>query len=220
MTPTASATTNPHAPLGTRAERTRAASDRKILQAMLDIIASQGIGAVSIEEVSRRSGIAKTTIYRRYRNTEDMLRGMHAFQLTDTDELDDLEPSLDNFALLLERLIARFSSEIGIKAVGVLLSSGNAHLNRLVQQAVRPERDRIAAFLKRGTQAGLLRRGLDIRFLFNTIIGSMVACATFPTKLPPSTTPATASAPAPDEERAGRDWATQLAHLLWPAIAV
>ncbi|MDN6017622.1 MAG: TetR/AcrR family transcriptional regulator, partial [Bifidobacterium mongoliense] len=155
---------NAHAPLGTRAERTRAASDRRILQAMLDIIASQGIGAVSIEEVSRRSGIAKTTIYRRYRNTEDMLRGMHAFQLTDTDELDDLEPSLDNFALLLERLIARFSSEIGIKAVGVLLSSGNAHLNRLVQQAVRPERDRIAAFLKRGTQAGLLRRGLDIRF--------------------------------------------------------
>lgn len=217
---------------------------------MLDIIASQGIGAVSIEEVSRRSGIAKTTIYRRYRNTEDMLRGMHAFQLTDTDELDDLEPSLDNFALLLERLIARFSSEIGIKAVGVLLSSGNAHLNRLVQQAVRPERDRIAAFLKRGTQAGLLRRGLDIRFLFNTIIGSMVACATFPITLPQPTTPATAAAtdsatgtisgvgagtganartvgirtatapaPASDEERAGRDWATRLAHLLWPAIA-
>ena len=50
-----------------RREQLREQTDHKIMKATLAIVISDGVGAVTIEEVARRSGVAKTTIYRRYR---------------------------------------------------------------------------------------------------------------------------------------------------------
>ena len=63
-------------------EQQRERTDSKIMHATLEIIIAQGIGAVNIESVARRSGVAKTTIYRRYANTDDLIRHLrHRQQL-------------------------------------------------------------------------------------------------------------------------------------------
>ena len=85
-------------------ERTREETDRKITQTMLEIAASRGVGAITIEEVARRSGVAKTTIYRRYRNSEDMLHKIGTLEMAGSQELSNLEPSKDSLRLLLERI--------------------------------------------------------------------------------------------------------------------
>ena len=54
-----------------RREQLREQTDHKIMKATLAIVISDGVGAVTIEEVARRSGVAKTTIYRRYKNADD-----------------------------------------------------------------------------------------------------------------------------------------------------
>jgi AcrR family transcriptional regulator len=41
-------------------------ADRAILTATLDLLASQGLAAMSIEEVAARAGVGKATIYRRW----------------------------------------------------------------------------------------------------------------------------------------------------------
>ena len=46
-----------------RGERTREATDRKLMRATLQIAVDRGISGVTIEEVARRSGVAKTTIH-------------------------------------------------------------------------------------------------------------------------------------------------------------
>ncbi|MCI1225261.1 TetR/AcrR family transcriptional regulator [Bifidobacterium sp.] len=153
----------------------RAETDRKILQACMQIAITQGIGAVSIEEVAKRSGVAKTTIYRRYSNTEDMLRQVQTLEFARTPELAELSATRPNLQLVLKRIIQHFSSQIGVAAVGMVLSTRNEYFGRIVEQAILPERRRFADFLHRGERAGTLRRGLDDAFLFNTIIGSMVA---------------------------------------------
>ena len=56
-----------------RGERTREATDRKLMRATLQIAVDRGISGVTIEEVARRSGVAKTTIYRRYHNADELL---------------------------------------------------------------------------------------------------------------------------------------------------
>ena len=61
-----------------RGERTREATDRKLMQATLQIAVDRGISGVTIEEVARRSGVAKTTIYRRYHNADEQLREISA----------------------------------------------------------------------------------------------------------------------------------------------
>src|SRR5260370_27508117 len=41
-------------------------ADRAILTAAVDLLASRGLAAMSIEEVAARAGVGKTTIYRRW----------------------------------------------------------------------------------------------------------------------------------------------------------
>ena len=68
-----------------RGERTREATDRKLMQTTLQIAVDRGISGVTIEEVARRSGVAKTTIYRRYHNADELLREISAMYLVNPD---------------------------------------------------------------------------------------------------------------------------------------
>lgn len=110
-----------------RRERLREQTDRKIMKATLGIVISDGIGAVTIEEVARRSGVAKTTIYRRYRNADDLLQRIQP-EVAGLPNFNDLKPSRSGLATMLRRIQDCFDSELGLKAVGVVLSSDNATL--------------------------------------------------------------------------------------------
>ncbi|MFC3831445.1 MULTISPECIES: TetR/AcrR family transcriptional regulator [Deinococcus] len=59
-----------------------------ILATTLDLLTESGLGGVSIDEVSRRSGIAKTTIYRHWPTRADLLTDACA-QLIDRQDIPD-----------------------------------------------------------------------------------------------------------------------------------
>lgn len=136
-----------------RAARMREATDRKIMQATLQIATSRGIGAVTIEEVARRSGVAKTTIYRRYRNTGDLLHKIQ-IETSSTFEVDDLAPTRSDLHCLLDRVAAAFNGEIGLKAVGLVLSSDNDYVKGLANQVIAPAEQRFYDYIRRGVEAG------------------------------------------------------------------
>lgn len=198
-------------PHGSR-ERTRELTDRKIVQAALEIAVSQGVSAVTIEEVARRSGVAKTTIYRRYRNTADMLSRLRTLTIVGSSELAGLEPSRGNLLLLLQRVMERFTTDVGIRAVGVVLASDNAFFHGIIGQVIIPEQRRFSEFLRRGELAGVFRHGLHPGFLFSTIMGSLVAYRA----LPGDDEEARDDMDAPRHEPS---WAEQMTSLLWPTIA-
>src|SRR5215468_4276571 len=65
----------------------RARSDEAILEATRALLAEDGVRGLTIEGVAARSGVAKTTIYRRWRDRDelalaavwdDLLSGLHA----------------------------------------------------------------------------------------------------------------------------------------------
>ena len=45
----------------------------KLISAAAEILGSQGVGALSAEEVARRSGVAKTTLYRHFGTTDALV---------------------------------------------------------------------------------------------------------------------------------------------------
>lgn len=160
---------------GARRQRTRRATDRKIVQAVLGIATTKGVGAVSIEEVARVSGVAKTTIYRRYRDADDLLDSISTLDFVRSPQVEDLPPSRENLERLLTRLARRFDEGIGVKAVGLVLSSDNAFFRRILDQGIPPLERHLSEFFLRGEREGVFRKGLDVRLLFGTIIGSMIA---------------------------------------------
>ena len=59
--------TNP--PIDDRVRR----SKERVLRATSELLTESGLGGVSVEEVSRRSGVAKTTIYRHWATRADLV---------------------------------------------------------------------------------------------------------------------------------------------------
>lgn len=182
-------------------EQQRERTDSKIMRATLEIIIAQGIGAVNIESVARRSGVAKTTIYRRYANTDDLIRHL---TLTVAPSLDfsALEPSRESLRTVLRRIIDCFDEEFELKAIGIVLSSENAHLRNIANSVIEPAAERFYDFLRRGMAIGAFRDGLDAPFLFQTVLGSMLAYKALGT-----------SSAVPHA-----DWAGNMTGLLWASI--
>jgi AcrR family transcriptional regulator len=53
-------------------ERVRRSRD-VVLRVTSDLLTAHGVGGVSVDEISRRSGVAKTTIYRHWRTRSDLI---------------------------------------------------------------------------------------------------------------------------------------------------
>ena len=186
-----------------RGERTREATDRKLMQATLQIAVDRGISGVTIEEVARRSGVAKTTIYRRYHNADELLREISAMYLVNPDAGPVPSPTREHFTQLLQRLVDWVrNNNIDVKRVGIVLSSEAEFFQHIVNQVITPWLSRVAAFLKQGVTQGVFRESVDEKLLLSTIIGSLVAYEAIEGK-------------AMDDDTA---WAARMSDLLWPAL--
>lgn len=159
-----------------RAERRREATDRKLMHATLQIAVERGISGVTIEEVARRSGVAKTTIYRRYHNSNELLRSISAMYLVSGEAGPVPSPTREHFTQLLQRLVDWVrDNNIDIKHVGIVLSSEAEFFHHIVDQVITPWLKQVRTFIGQGVAQGIFRPGIDERLLLSTIIGSLVA---------------------------------------------
>ena len=60
----------------------------KLRASAAEIVFTDGVDACTIEEVSRRSGVAKSTIYRRYEDVDALIFDMVATRVTEPPEVD------------------------------------------------------------------------------------------------------------------------------------
>ena len=131
-----------------RGERTREATDRKRMRATLQIAVDRGISGVTIEEVARRSGVAKTTIYRRYHNADELLHEISAMYLAIPDSDPVPSPTREPFTQLLQRLVDWVrDNDIDVKRVGIVLSSEAEFFQHIVDQVVTPWLERVLSLI-------------------------------------------------------------------------
>lgn len=111
---------------------------------------------------------------------------------------------------MLRRIQDCFDSELGLKAVGVVLSSDNTTLKAI---AVRAGAGRRTVRGVHGTwhRRRSVSKPFDYTFLFSTVLGSMLACK------------ALAGQEAGGERQSGKErkpdsWAENMATLLWPNV--
>ena len=144
-----------------RGERTREATDRKLMRATLQIAVDRGISGVTIEEVARRSGVAKTTIYRRYHNADEAAaRGISAMYLAIPDPDPVPSPTREHFTQLLQRLVDWVrDNDIDVKRVGHCV----VQRGRVLPAHRRPGGDPVAGACggvpQAGSRAGRVSRG-------------------------------------------------------------
>ncbi len=146
----------------------------RIHDATLEVLREQGLASLSVEGVAARSGVAKTTIYRRYRNSADLATAALAATAPRGAQRG---PSQDTRAALVDFLVAfgsRFE-QVGMDVLGSMLAERDAELLQLHRERmVHPRVQQAVALLREGQERGELRADpeLDLELVMEMLVGS------------------------------------------------
>lgn len=155
-------------------DRRRARSARQVLDAARQILAESGFGALTIEGVAVRSGVAKTTIYRRYRSKNDLALGVLLDMVGEVSTQDASGDTREALVSLVDRT-ARFMSTTAIGRVmqGLVAEVASdpelaeTYRSRVVSRRVAD----VTALVERGVERGELRPDLDPELVTDLLLG-------------------------------------------------
>jgi AcrR family transcriptional regulator len=155
-----------------RSERSKHA----ILEATRELLAEEGgVGALTIEAVAARSGVAKTTIYRRWRDKWELaLDAAMIDMLTTFDDPIDVGDTRKELTTFVNSAVRTMGSEPFGRALQGLASevATDPQLARVYREyVVHPRRRQIEAVIKRGIERGDLRPDTDPRLIQELLIG-------------------------------------------------
>lgn len=158
----------------TRAGRPRDASaDDRIIDAALQVLAERGFEGFSVERVASESGIAKSTIYRRFATREDLVAGVLDRISSDFVKPPEGVDARTSLVCLLDRVRQAPGSVSGrilmhASAEGVR----NPRLAALVHERVlRPRHEAFREVIRDGIAAGDLRSDIDMEAVVPLLVG-------------------------------------------------
>jgi AcrR family transcriptional regulator len=170
-----------------RWERRKDARPRELLDAALDLFVERGYAATRLEDVAKRAGVSKGTLYLYYENKEDLFKAVVRTSIVPV--LGEAEESVAEFdghsADLLRHLIHSWWQQVGAtKASGivklVMAEAGNfPELARFYQEEVINRGTRtMGTMLARGIERGEFRP-FDVTLMTQVLIAPMLMLITW-----------------------------------------
>ena len=153
--------------------RRRAHIDARLSEAVREQLGSLGYQALTIEGVSRQSGVAKTTIYRRWQSKAEMVFDL-VIHRRDEEGLADSGSLTGDVEALAGRVVDLIAAEPGKSTLPGLLAdmAGDPDLTaRLQQSVVAAVRADIEAMVDRAISRGEVRAGADVDGLYAALLG-------------------------------------------------
>lgn len=162
----------------TRGRPRSAEADRAIIAAALDVLADDGAAAFSVEAVAQRAGVAKTTIYRRFAGSHELLADAMA---TLNDDLVDPPPDMpvrDALVLIVDGIRRRAIEGRTDRCLPQVISQAAAMpelFEIYYERVVEPRRARVRRVLALGVQRGEIRSDVDVDMLVSLFTGPMIS---------------------------------------------
>lgn len=156
-------------------------SHQAILKATLELLGEIGFETMSIEAISARAGVGKTTIYRRYNSKEELVADAienirQDVIIPNTGNLwSDLDELIDNAALIT-------LSPLGRQTVAMIISSASSN-SQFAQiywtKYLQPRREAFAAVIERAKTRNEIQTDLDSDLVFDSMSGIMLYALIF-----------------------------------------
>ena len=149
--------------------------DEALLDATLQLAGEVGIHGMSMDDLARRAGVAKATIYRRWPSKEALVldalaHAIRPFDLVDTGSLPgDLEEYLRELGHRMEN--GRTSDVLPDM---ISASARDAALRESLDEWVRHRRQPLNTILGRGAQRGELAADADLDTIIDALIGAFM----------------------------------------------
>ncbi len=113
--------------------------DDSIADATLALLRTKGPRSVTVEAVAARSGIAKTTIYRRYSDRRDMLAAALSRVTTPEPLAVDAQPA-DRLRWLIHDAVKTIEVGIGFGGLAAMLTDDDPDFTKLFRRILARQR--------------------------------------------------------------------------------
>jgi AcrR family transcriptional regulator len=154
--------------------RRRAQTGRVILDATRQLLAESGFGSLTVEGVAERAGVAKTTIYRRYRSRNDLALGVLLDMVGDVSTQPYTEDSSTELTKLVDRTVDLMCNSLLGKVMQGLVSEVAADPELAMtyrEQVVAHRLADVTALVERGIAREEFRAGLEPEMVTDLLLG-------------------------------------------------
>ncbi|MGE2715213.1 TetR/AcrR family transcriptional regulator [Mycolicibacterium litorale] len=148
--------------------------DIGIADATLELLRTGGPRSVTVEAVAARSGIAKTTIYRRHRDRRDMLSGALA-QLTAPEPLAAQATAQDRLRWVIAHAVEAVQDGIGYGGFAALLTDADPEFAAVFRRILVDQRAELESAIDAGKADGSIRPDVDPATLIDAVVGAHIA---------------------------------------------
>ena len=159
-------------------------SHQAMLKATLELLGEVGFEAMSIEAISTRARIGKTTIYRRYNSKEELVA-----DAIESVRQDVTIPNTGNLYSDLDELIENAAqitlNPLGRQAVAMIISSAasNSQFAQIYwTKYLQPRREAFAVVIERAKTRNEVSSNTDSELIFDSMSGIMLHTLLFPPK--------------------------------------
>ncbi|MFG1693940.1 TetR/AcrR family transcriptional regulator [Nonomuraea sp. NPDC049309] len=155
-------------------------TDSAILRAALELFIERGVEGTSIEQIAKRAGVGKLTVYRRWSTKEDLI-AQAVEQTVSTDmvptpgEVRDLAPQ-DIVERALKTAAETTASPAFRALVARMMGAAVSHPRLMAvywKHHVLPRRELAAAMLRRAQQEGTVAADADLDVLIDMMAGAV-----------------------------------------------
>ncbi|MGZ4493608.1 MAG: TetR/AcrR family transcriptional regulator [Nocardioides sp.] len=159
---------------GSGHDQRRARTERALLDATRQLLAEDGFGSLTVEGVAARSGVAKTTIYRRYRSKTDLALAVLLDMVGEVSTQPYVEDTRTELVALVDRTVELLTTTLLGRVMQGLVSevAADPELAHVYRERVVSHRvTEVSALVQRGISRGELRPDLDPEMVTDLLLG-------------------------------------------------
>ncbi|MGA2142096.1 MAG: TetR/AcrR family transcriptional regulator [Brevinematales bacterium] len=155
------------------------ARQEEIILKSMEIIAREGISALTIKNISGKVGVSEAALYRHFKNKDEILLSiLDLFEKRSIDVFDgEFRAGTSDFENIYNILLKRTRDFMTNPAfVTIILSEDifpqDSGLSKKVHEIMKINHDRICLLVEQGQKKGEIRKDILSEQFFNLIIGS------------------------------------------------
>jgi AcrR family transcriptional regulator len=152
----------------------RSQTKRLILAATRELLAERGVHQLTVEGVAARAGVAKTTIYRRWRSKDELALAVLLDMVEQIVEVPDLGDTRVELVKLVDAAVQILGGTLMGRVMQGLVSdlATDPELGRLFRDRIVGLRvAEVRRLIERGAARGELREGVDVELVHELLFG-------------------------------------------------
>jgi AcrR family transcriptional regulator len=151
----------------------RERSEKAILEATRELIAERGVGGLTIEGVAARSGVAKTTIYRRWRDRDELALAILIDMTGSVKAPPDLGDTRKELLTFVETATKIIKADVIVQGLVSEIATRPELARTYREQIVDLRLADVQTVIDRGIARGELRADTDVRVAHELLVGPL-----------------------------------------------